>query len=54
MSARGKMTLPSPEEALAWAQEDDLLLLLLYEDRSRSLDLLRDLSNRGWTPGSPF
>jgi len=44
----------SVEKALGWAQEGDLLLLLLYEDRSRSLDLLRDLSSRGWTPGSPF
>jgi len=44
----------SAERALRWAQEGDLLLLLLYEDRSRALDLLRDLSDRGWTPGSPF
>jgi cyanophycin synthetase len=44
----------STEMALKWAQEGDLLLLLLYEDRSRSLDLLRDLSSRGWTPGSAF
>jgi len=42
----------SVQKALAWAQEGDLLLLLLYEDRSRSLELLRDLRDRGWRPGS--
>ena len=44
----------SVERALRWAQEGDLLLLLLYEDRSRPLALLRELSDRGWTPGMTF
>jgi UDP-N-acetylmuramyl tripeptide synthase len=42
------------QKALAWAQEGDLLLLLLHEDRTESLGLLRDLRERGWAPGAPL
>ena len=41
-------------KALAWAEDGDLLLLLLHEERSRAIDLLSHLRDCGWKPGSPF
>ncbi len=38
-------------DALRWAQEGDLLLLLSHAQRGDVLDLLRQLQDAGWRPG---
>lgn len=48
---RSDSEMEAVREALVWAREDDLLLLLLHADRDAVLDLLRDLQISGWRPG---
>ncbi len=39
-------------QALTWAREGDLLILLLHVERQQVLDLLEDLRQRDWRPGA--
>ena len=38
-------------QALDWAEEGDLLVLLLHNERKASLELLQRLRDEGWRPG---
>ncbi len=41
-------------QALQWARPGDLLLLLVYVDRTDTVDLLRKLARSDWKPGDPL
>jgi UDP-N-acetylmuramyl tripeptide synthase len=41
-------------QALAWAREGDLLLMLTHEARDEVLTLLGIMTERGWRPGDPL
>ena len=44
--------LDAVRQALAWAQEGDLLVLLLHSERKAVFALLDALQQRGWRPGA--
>jgi UDP-N-acetylmuramyl tripeptide synthase len=41
-------------QALAWARPGDFLVLLLYDERQRSLSFLERLQSEGWQAGDPL
>jgi UDP-N-acetylmuramyl tripeptide synthase len=52
--ARAASELEAVDQALAWARDGDLLLMLTHESRDEVLALLSDLQQREWRPGSPI
>jgi UDP-N-acetylmuramyl tripeptide synthase len=51
---RAPTELHAVKEALAWAREGDLLLLLCHSERPAALALLQELTEKGWRPGDPL
>lgn len=50
---RAESAYDAVRQALQWARAGDFLVLLLYDERRRSLDLLEKLKAEGWQPGKP-
>jgi UDP-N-acetylmuramyl tripeptide synthase len=50
---RAESEMDAIRQALAWAREGDLLLLLTHSQRSGVISYLEALQSKGWSPGDP-
>ena len=51
---RAASELAAVEQALRWARQGDLLLLIAHEERATILEYMAKLRDSGWKPGDPL